>query len=318
MDYIRASQGLGKIGFHCASRDTDIFNYVKTHWEEALAIIQTCGGLLLRNFSLRSLSEFNQLAHSIFPSLIEYVNRSTPRTKLGGKIYTTTEYPPHKPIAFHNENAYTTEWPDFLSFFCIVVPQSGGETPLADSRYVLSKIDKKLVDKFNEKKILYKRNYIQGIDLSWQEVFQTYDRNMVTQYCQKHDMQFYWHEHNENNLELTTTQICQATLQHPKTSEMLWFNQAHLFHNSTLEKNDKYVLTTLFEKEFLPRNAYYGDGTEILENEIQHIRQAYESERIMFQWQKGDVLILDNRLMAHAREPFIGDRKVVVAMGKMD
>lgn len=318
MDYIQAKHGLGKIGLQCASLDTNIFNYVRDHWQEALSVIQTCGGILLRHFDLRSLSEFNQLAHHISPNLLEYINRSTPRTNLGGKIYTASEYPSNKRIVFHNENAYTTEWPDVLLFFCVVAARSGGETPLADSRYVFSKIDKKIIDKFNEKKVLYKRNYIKGIDLSWQEVFQTDDKKKVANYCQKYGMQFYWHTPNDKNLELTTTQISQATLQHPKTSEILWFNQAHLFHESALEENDKNILMTMFEKEFLPRNAYYGDGTEILEKDIQLIHHAYESERIMFQWQKGDVLILDNRLMSHAREPYTGERKVVVAMGKMD
>ena len=61
----------------------------------------------MRNFSIRSVSEFNKLANQISPNLLNYENRSTPRTLLGGKIYTATEYPAHKQIPLHNENSYT-------------------------------------------------------------------------------------------------------------------------------------------------------------------------------------------------------------------
>lgn len=71
----------------------------------------------------------------------------------------------------------------------------------------------------------------------------------------------------------------------------------------------------MFCNDKFPRNAYYGDGSEIEEESLKAIRRAYEQERIEFSWQKGDVMILDNRLMAHSRNPFKGNRKVVVAMG---
>ncbi|MDA2921410.1 TauD/TfdA family dioxygenase, partial [Desulfobacterota bacterium AH_259_B03_O07] len=31
-------------------------------------------------------------------------------------------------------------------------------------------------------------------------------------------------------------------------------------------------------------------------------------------WQKGDVMVLDNYLVAHGRRPFKGPRKILVAM----
>jgi hypothetical protein len=43
----------------------------------------------------------------------------------------------------------------------------------------------------------------------------------------------------------------------------------------------------------------------------------YEACAVRFDWQKGDVILLDNMLVAHARDPFEGPRKIVVAMGDM-
>ncbi|MDI7065815.1 TauD/TfdA family dioxygenase, partial [Klebsiella pneumoniae] len=46
------------------------------------------------------------------------------------------------------------------------------------------------------------------------------------------------------------------------------------------------------------------------------IRGVLDQQRIVFPWLTGDVLMLDNMLTAHARDPFEGPRKVVVAMAQ--
>jgi alpha-ketoglutarate-dependent taurine dioxygenase len=48
--------------------------------------------------------------------------------------------------------------------------------------------------------------------------------------------------------------------------------------------------------------------------DLKHILDVYESEKLTFRWQRGDLMVLDNMLLAHGREPFKGQRKVAVAM----
>lgn len=36
----------------------------------------------------------------------------------------------------------------------------------------------------------------------------------------------------------------------------------------------------------------------------------------VFSWGKGDILLLDNMSIAHGREPYAGERKIVVAMSE--
>ena len=43
----------------------------------------------------------------------------------------------------------------------------------------------------------------------------------------------------------------------------------------------------------------------------------YEKHAVRFQWQPGDMITLDNMLVAHARDPYVGPRKIVVALGDM-
>ncbi len=269
------------------------------------------GGLILRNFNLHSVSEFNRIVQSFTPELLEYVYRSTPRKKLGGKIYTATEYPAERVIPLHNENSYSKSWPYKIFFFSVIVASEGGETPIADSRNVYKRIDQQVRSKFENHGVMYIRNYTRGIDLNWQEVFQTERKEEAERYCKEHQIEFEW---KEGAPELTTRQACQATLIHPVSGEPVWFNQAHLFHISALDEESRLSLIKELGEENLPRNALYGNGELIEEEALNHIREAYNQEKIKFRWHKGDIMILDNILMAHGRETYKGERKVAVAM----
>jgi hypothetical protein len=68
-----------------------------------------------------------------------------------------------------------------------------------------------------------------------------------------------------------------------------------------------------FAREDLPVNSYYGDGSEIEAEVLHAILVAYDAASIRFPWQVGDVMLLDNMLVAHGREPFTGDRLITVA-----
>src|SRR5437870_11694600 len=51
------------------------------------------GAILFRNFNVDSLDKFKKFVRLISPELLEYQERSTPRTEVSGEIYTATEYP---------------------------------------------------------------------------------------------------------------------------------------------------------------------------------------------------------------------------------
>jgi alpha-ketoglutarate-dependent taurine dioxygenase len=64
----------------------------------------------------------------------------------------------------------------------------------------------------------------------------------------------------------------------------------------------------------LPNQTYFADGSEIDAATLDELREAYHAETRTFLWQPGDVLMLDNMMVAHGRRPFSGQRRVVVGM----
>jgi alpha-ketoglutarate-dependent taurine dioxygenase len=269
------------------------------------------GGILFRGFNVSTVSEFEQFMTALAGELLDYSYRSTPRTQVSGKIYTSTEYPAHQTISLHNEMSYTRQWPMVIGFFCVEPAAEGGETPIADSRKVFNRIDSEIRELFTRKNVMYRRNYGESLDLPWQVVFQTQDRAEVESFCRQAGIKFEW----KSDERLRTSQVCQAVASHPRTGEMVWFNQAHLFHVSSLKSEIRESLLASADGE-LPRNAFYGDGSPIEDSVLEEIRAAYLNEAIVFPWHRGDILILDNMLTAHGRRPYRGARKIVVGMAQ--
>jgi hypothetical protein len=73
-------------------------------------------------------------------------------------------------------------------------------------------------------------------------------------------------------------------------------------------------LATEPSEEALGSHACYGDGSEVPISDLESVRSAYRRSEILFPWQAGDLLILDNVLAMHGRKPFDGARRVLVAM----
>lgn len=276
------------------------------NWEN---LLYACGSVLFRGFGVTDAAAFDATLNSLLESAGEFSEETSPRSSVGARAFTSTDYPRRYPIQFHHEFSYRRNYPDRVAFCCLTPARSGGATPLADSRKVLRRLPRQVAERFEKVGIAYIRNF-SGLGVSWEKSFGTDDRAQVSEYCRRNGI-----EHSWSGEDLHTRQRAPAVITHPVTAQRAWFNSALNLNVSGIEPESVREAMQSLPATSLPTNTTYGSGDPIEPEVIEQIRQAYAEEAVRFDWQEGDVLLIDNVLTAHARDPFEGDRSIIVGMG---
>lgn len=295
-----------------AADQVDLADWARHNRDSINRKLHQHGGVLFRGFGLKTPADFERAAASVYNEIYsEYGD--LPREGVAGKIYHSTPYPEDKMILYHNESSHMNAWPTRISFFCVTAAKQGGCSPIVDCRKVYQQLDPGVREKFETLGLMYVRNFSEGLDVSWQQFFQTKDRAVVETACQKQGFIAEWY--GKDNLRVR--QRCRGVLRHPVTGEISFFNQVQLHHVHCLDRETRESLLAIFKREELPRHVYYGDGSPIEDSVMDHIGELYETNAVRFTWQEGDMVTLDNMITAHARDPFVGPRKIVVALGDL-
>ncbi|WP_414157498.1 amino acid adenylation domain-containing protein [Pseudomonas sp. BNK-15] len=287
-------------------------DWVVKHRAEIERKLVAHGGILFRGFGLQTPQDFEAFAEAVQPGLYGQYG-DLPKKEGGKNTYRSTPYPEQKMILFHNESAHQDRWPRKQLFFCELPSPVGGATPVVDCRQMYQRLPAPLRQRFEDKGLLYVRTFTDKLDVSWQHFFKTDSRADVERRCQASGIQWRWLDNDE--LQIRTP--CPAVIEHPVSGEKSFFNQVQLHHVFCLDADVREDLLALYGLERMPRQVYYGDGSPIEDADMALIGELYEACAVRFDWQAGDVILLDNMLAAHARDPFQGPRKIVVAMGDM-
>ena len=274
------------------------------------AQLEQYGGVLFRGFDVPSSAEFTRAATALTPQAKVHANFYQPGNPTGGNARTAVTYPHARKILWHNEDNFIhTAWPRRIMFYCLTPAQQGGETPIADCRRVFELIDPSVRERFVDRGVMYVDNLRPEFGTAWQKTFGMESREEVEAFCRKRAVQFEW----VSDEWLRVRYVRPAVFRHPATRELLWINVAHL---GLLTPTQRAAWLGEFQLHELPTNSYYGDGTVIEDAVIEHIHDAYARAEVAFPWRSGDVLVLDNLLVAHGRNPFEGTRHLYAAFGE--
>ncbi|MDQ4118897.1 MAG: TauD/TfdA family dioxygenase [Actinomycetota bacterium] len=270
------------------------------------------GAVLMRGFDVGGAEGFEGCVRALSGAPLSYTEQSSPRSRIKGNVYTSTEYPAHAEIPLHNEMSYQAVWPLVLFFHCVEPPETLGATPLSSTRAVYERVDPAVREEFERRRWMVVRNYGEDIGLRWWTAFDTDDRAEVERLCAAAGVETEWREDNA----LRTRAVRDVVHPHAATGEPVWFNHVVLFHESSLDPAVREGLLEIYGRDGLPNNTYYGDGAPIPDDVVDHLRQCYRDASTRFDYQRDDVLIVDNMAVAHGREPFTGPRKIAVAMSE--
>jgi alpha-ketoglutarate-dependent taurine dioxygenase len=288
-------------------------DWYKTNEAYLNTLLQKYAVIKLRKTGLKSREDFDAFNKLAITKPLNYVNGNSPRTRLSDTTYTSTEFPAESFISLHNEMSYSNVFPEKIIFFCLTPPGTGGETPVLDGRPFLSKLDPVLAAGLENRGIKYIRNLHggKGIGLSWQTTFETNDKAAVELFCQNNQINFTWLEGDALRLEQTGP----VFLEHPVSKKLVWFNQAEQFHPSSNTEEVYESLKELFEDGDFPITAVFEDDSAIPETLLDNIRAVAKKEMVALPWEKGDIMIMDNIAALHGRNPFTGQRSILVSMG---
>jgi alpha-ketoglutarate-dependent taurine dioxygenase len=282
-------------------------------------LLHDVGVVLLRGFDIVTNDQFASVCRAIRPKLRTYTGGDSPRTELIDKVYTSTEYPEQLEVLLHNELSYGGWFPSVVMFGCMIPPKTGGETPIADGRKILRNLDADVVHRFDKGGVTYLQylwdeQSTVGPGKSWQETYESDDRETVERHLQQYNLDFSWTKHG-----LKTRATRPAIQIHPQTGVRCWHNQADQWHRELASVKDSVGTSQMLDTHSAGVDSFgnhvcLGNGDDILLDDLRHISQVSKQCEVVFPWQTGDLMVIDNVLAMHGRKAFTGDRRVLVSM----
>jgi alpha-ketoglutarate-dependent taurine dioxygenase len=296
--------------FECPESALDPLAWVSSNLERLDEQLLVAGAILLRGFSIDTIDTFTRTVMPLTGPSIEHPELLAGRKEVTIGVHTPTEYPADQQIAPHNEHSAALTFPGRLTFWCDVPALTGGETPLIDTRRVYARLDATIRERFDHLGWMLVRNYDDVPGRRWQTRFRTEQRDDVEAYCRDNGMSYEWKADGG----LRTRQVRPASIVHPRTGERSWFNHVAFFHVSALPAPIQRGVRSAYAEADYPNHTCYGDGSPIDDATIAALQAAYRAETTAFAWRRGDVLVVDNILTAHARNAFTGPRRILLVI----
>lgn len=289
------------------SGDVSLVEWVAQRHGELADRLPHVGAVLFRGFDVVDAATLEAVIRSFGAELFT-ASGEHPREHVADGVFTPVFFAPDRKLLWHNENSFDRVGPGRIWFCCVRPADHGGATPIVDSRRVLTTLPDEIRDAFAARGVQYRRTFHPGVGRSWQDIFKTKERDEVAEICRAEGTDFDW-----RGDVLRTRSNRPAVIAHPETGEQCWFTQAQHWHPACLDPETRTSLTAIFGAD-LPRDCRFGDEGPIPDAWMATIMDVYASLECTFPWQRGDVLLLDNVVMAHGRNPYRGERKLLVAM----
>uniref|UniRef100_A0A7S3YQD8 TauD/TfdA-like domain-containing protein n=1 Tax=Lotharella globosa TaxID=91324 RepID=A0A7S3YQD8_9EUKA len=258
-------------------------------------------------------------------SLDNEVKKVVPNTAGLGLHHDRSDYAPRNNI--YDEHVESPKMPWYSAFVCFKPALEGGEFRILDGQRMVREMDRDVL------KRLYDKNYrsaevyglwlpqsIMNMFVGWAikvlpEPIEWKWRSLVNPNYKIRS--FFkappegWSDISSPPQILTDIWRCEVLLEeqsplnrHPKTGEVVWFNNIHLWEGDKAQWKDK------FKDSLGARSkAVYGDGTTIAKEDLSHIVKLTEKNEVKIAMQPGDVVLVDNYRVLHGRESFKNSRE---------
>lgn len=302
--------------------------WARENLEAIEALLTLHGGLVFRGFAVRGAEDFSRFVRLFDSFATGYVGGANVRRELAEEVYEASQYAAPLKLPLHQEMAYAQDYPGRAVFFCRKPAERGGETIICDMRQLTRDLPEPLREKLEAGGVSNVRNFTaprtdggeerateHPDQKSWKTGFFTDDRREVEEICGERGMKPVWHEDGS----LTVTVEFDAFTPHPVTGERIYRSNIHLdlYSDRELAKLPREVrepIQEMFGNQVIKSGIYLGDGTELSDEEIDIFTSLFDRHEVSWLWQPGDIMLLDNLLTAHGRNPYEGTRDVQVGL----
>jgi alpha-ketoglutarate-dependent taurine dioxygenase len=205
--------------------------------------------------------------------------------------------------------AQTPHPPGYIFFYCDIAPATGGATSILHSAEICDaffNIDNEFATKIEQEGVRYIRfmpaetDTNSAIGRSWKDTFQAQTREECEAKLQEHGMSWAW---QENDLLRTESKTLPAIRFDEETGQKTFFNSILAVYTGWDDP-----------RNVAKKAVIAGDGSEMKEEVMAKTTQAMDELCVNFTWQEGDVLLVNNHTVLHAREPFTGDRRILASI----
>jgi len=292
------------------------------------------GALVVKGLPLESASDFSALLHATGMDLKDYVGGVTSRSLLAPKVMPASAEPAAVDMDLHNDGAYRPSPPERIILWCQVPPVSGGQALIADAREVLRRLRRDApghLAALERRKVRYE-HFLPSMDASvggrigsWEEALAKgcnessgcNSRITAEDILSQSGYDFKWSPAGLHKY-VTTPPL----RRHPVTGEETWMNQVSAMHCTVFANHPTFPELHIDDTDGAPcldvgsrpYHTTFGDGQEFPRELVHAVRKAQWESAVSFDFQPGDVLVLDNFLAMHGRLSFTPPRELFISL----
>ncbi|KAI1472462.1 Clavaminate synthase-like protein [Daldinia caldariorum] len=254
------------------------------------------------------------------------------RPLLAPNVAPANESPKEVLIYNHNESPQVPHAPEYVFFYGHKAPEKGGETPISSSLELFRRAQQEvpeLVDELAKKGILSKvtykteRQYAGGSTLrqAFGKAIEDGDDEaarrakveaQIARYARGPHTTWEWTSDG-----IVLTHRLPAVRTQPGTGLPTLFTGLAAYYKNTRASAAGAAASASASGRKNVTQQLYGDGTPIPEEYLAALARITDEIRVLHKWQRGDVLVYDNIVAQHGREPWQGEQSDRVVMASL-
>lgn len=305
-------------------------DFLHKHARNVLETLRVDGAVIFRQFEVNGAEGFERSLRAMGIELDQYVGGVGPRSKVVGAVFTSTDAPEPVIINYHTEMAYQRRRPGIVAFYCETAPLRFGETPIFDCAKVFSSLPRSLQEKLLKIGVSYRKYFDNeapkiSITKTWRQAFGTDNRADVENMLREEGVGFTWRDDGSLATEIKMPAVLVDPITNQKCLNITLLDEYSVRYN-VRQFSERYGdMSEEFEERFgfLARGdttvsvkTFWGDGKPFSQRESEAIQRAAWKHAVIFKWQQGDVVILNNVRYGHARMNYVKPRSILVALAE--